>query len=61
MTSDYIEYMKETNDWEQHLMEIIPGFKPLSYESADRILRNVLLACGYKEAHLIKLNNGIYE
>ena len=31
-----------------------PEYKPLSFEDADRILQNVLRACGYKEVHMKK-------
>lgn len=34
------------------LRRIVPQCRPLSLEDADRILQNVLHACGYNETHL---------
>lgn len=38
----------------EQLPEAARVYKPLSYEDADRILQNVLRACGLKEAHMKK-------
>lgn len=38
--------------FELDLSSSILGYKPLSFEDADRILQNVLRVCGYKETHL---------
>ena len=46
----------QLND-ELELSRSISGYKPLSFEDADRILQNVLHACGYKETHLKQHNN----
>lgn len=34
--------------------EWFDSYRPLTFEEADRILQNVLFACGYEPAHMKK-------
>lgn len=53
MTAENHQKDRSQNEIEQ-LPESAQAYKPLSYEDADRILQNVLRACGLKEAHMKK-------
>ena len=50
--NDYVSSKKWPDNKKQEPPELFRGFIPLSLESADRILQNILAACGYQEAHL---------
>ena len=53
MTAENHQKDRSQNEIEQS-PESAQAYKPLSYEDADRILQNVLRACGLEETHMKK-------